>query len=81
MKTKREIKSVKGLCIGQVFNVEGINYIVTRFPTRTSVCAKNQNPLALVGEPSNIKTSINHTKTMFWNHHKTGNTICPVNPI
>ncbi len=76
---KNQIKSVKGLSIGQVFNTEGENYIVTNFPTRYSVCGRNKEPSS--GKPSNIKTSINHTKTMFWNHHKTGNTICPVNPI
>jgi len=66
MKTK--IKSVKGLKIGQVFNVEGVNYLVTHFPTRYSVHGKNQKPE--VNEPSDIKTSL-RTKTLFYQHCKT----------
>jgi len=67
---KNKIKSVNGLRIGQVFNVEGVNYIVTSFPTRYSVCGVNQTPTA--GEPNRIKTSINCTHTIFWQHYKTG---------
>jgi len=65
------IKSVNGLRIGQVFNVEGINYLVTSFPTRYSVCGHNPNPEP--GEPNNIKTSLKH-KTIFWKHCITGKT-------
>jgi len=75
---KTEIKSVKGLHIGQVFNVTGVNFIVMEFPTRYSVCGKNQKLES--GEPNNIKTSIGHTKTMFWQHFKTDKFVCPTNP-
>jgi len=63
------IKSVKGLRIGDVFNIKGINFIATKFPTRYSVCGKNQNPES--GEPNNIKTSLFNTPTLFWTHYKT----------
>ena len=76
MKTR---KSVNGLQIGGVFNVEGENYIVTKLPTRYTVCGKNQSPSS--GKPNGIKTSINHTNTLFWVHNKTGGTICPTHPL
>lgn len=69
-KMKNKIRSINGLRIGDVFNVEGINYIVTKFPTRYSVCGNNQKPES--GEPNNIKTSLFHTPTLFWRHCKTG---------
>lgn len=68
---KKKIRSVKGLRIGDVFNVEGVNYIVTKFPTRYTVCGENQLPLS--GKLNNIKTSLFHTSTLFWQHNKTGN--------
>jgi len=76
---RKQINSVKGLKVGQVFNVEGENYIVTDFPTRYSVCGDNKEPS--VGKPNSIKTSINHTKTLFWQHCDSGNIICPTNPV
>ena len=71
------INSVNGLCIGQVFNVEGRNFIVTSFPTHYSVCGKGQDIKSAI---SGIKTSINNTRTLFWQHNKTGSFICPTNP-
>jgi len=68
-KMKTKIKSVKGLCVGQVFNVKGVNYIVTEFPTRYTICGENQKPEP--GEPSHIKTSL-RTPTLFYQHCKTG---------
>lgn len=68
METK--INSVKGLCIGQVFNIAGVNYIVTKLPTRYSVCGRKQTPKS--GEPNDIKISIKGTPTMFWQHYRTG---------
>ena len=51
MKTK--IYQVQGLRVNDIFNIKGINYIVTYFPSRTSVCGKNQKPQS--GEPNEIK--------------------------
>jgi len=65
----KKINSVKGLKIGQVFNVAGENFIVTKFPTRYTVCGKNQDLKS--GKPGEIKTSIFNTPTMFWQHFKT----------
>jgi hypothetical protein len=65
---KLKIKSVKGLRIGDVFNVKGINFIATEFPTRNMVCGRKQTPKS--GEPCNIKTSLFNTPTIFWMHFK-----------
>lgn len=64
---KTRIKSVKGLRIGDLFTCEGMNFIVTSFPTRYSVCGKNQ--IRESGEPNNIKISLSQCN---WINHKTG---------
>lgn len=74
---KRQIRSINGLRIGDVFNVKGINYIATKFPTRYSVCGKNQKRES--GEPNGIKTSLFHTPSLFWQHNKTDAFISPSN--
>lgn len=67
---KNGINSVQGLKIGQVFNIGGVNYIATSFPTRSSVVGKIQTPQS--GEANNVKVSIRRTPTMFWKHCRSG---------
>ena len=65
------IHSVKGLKIGDTFNEGGVNFIVTSFPTRSSVCGKNQNPTS--GEPNGCKVA--RSKVNFYKDHETDNII------
>lgn len=65
----KTIKSVNGLKVGQVFNVDGMNYTVTSFPTRSTVCGRAHSPES--GKPSSVKISLK-TPTLFYNHYRTG---------
>lgn len=69
------IHSVKGLKIGDTFNIEGVNFIVTNFPTRYSVCGRHQKwPNGVPsGEPASCKVSRKSIK--FYCDHKTDNVI------
>ena len=75
----KTINSVKGLRIGDVFYVCGINYIAEYFPTRCTVYGVRIRWKQ--GEPSTIKASIGHTRAMFWHHYKTGDLVYPTNPL
>lgn len=57
-----EIKSVKGLAIGDPFWHEGVKFIAKKFPSRSTICGTNPKPKS--GEPSDIKVSFSEIKRM-----------------
>lgn len=63
----KNIKSVRGLRIGDKFTNRGVNYIVTSFPTRYSVCGRNAKPQS--GEPGNCKVPLSQCN---WIHYLKG---------
>ena len=53
------IKSVKGLKIGGKFEVDGVQFIARRFPTRYSVCGENVHwPHLNLEEPGHCKVPL-----------------------
>ena len=59
---KKVIKSVKGKKIGSLFYNNGIQFKITSFPTRYTVCGKNVD--VRIFEPSSIKIAISKIDTI-----------------